>query len=242
MNSKNADVNPQNSLSLIEQALINPDIQPEKLQQLLVVKKDWEADEALKAFNTAMHGAQTDMPVIVKDAENKHTCSKYARLETVAKGIKKVYTAHGFSVSFSEEVCDREGWIQIIMIVRHVGNHVETYKRFAPIDDTGSGGAKTKTKLHGCQSTMSYMQRHLLCATFGVTVADDDNDGNTDDVPPEFITQDQADEIEKYLGNLPAAIRKSVLELCKCETIESIESRWHKTVLGKLKASINQES
>ena len=158
MENNETDVNPKNeSLALIRSALENPDIDADKLQQLLIVKKDWEADEARKEFNSAMHAAQSDMPVIVKDAKNNHTNSMYARLETVAKGIKGVYTGHGFSVSFSEELCDRPDWILIIMIVRHKGNHVETYKRFAPIDDTGSGGKKTKTKLHGCQSTMSNM-------------------------------------------------------------------------------------
>ena len=89
---------------------------------------------------------------------------------------------------------------------------------------------------------MSYMQRHLLCATFGVIVADHDDDGNGKDPEPEFITQDQADEIEKYLGNLPEKTRKSVLDLCKCGTIEAMDSRWYTKVTNKLKASIKSKS
>ena len=84
------------------------------------------------------------------------------------------------------------------------------------------------------------MQRHLLCATFGVTVADHDDDGNGPDPEPEFITQDQADEIEKHLGNLPDKKRQSVLNFAQCETIESMGAKFYAKVVSKLKASIKK--
>jgi len=240
MNSKDADVNPQNeSMALIKSAIDNPDCQPEKLREMLVFMKDLEAHGAKKEFNTAMHAAQMAMPVVVKDATNSHIGNSYAKLDTVAKAIKPVYTEHGFSVSFGEDVCERPDWILIIATVRHIGNHVETYKRFAPIDDKGARGGDAKTKLHGCQSSMSYMQRNLLCSIFGVTVSDTDDDGNGGG--PDFITEAQADEIEKYLGNLPDETRQTVLELCECESIDQMESRWLITVVNKLKASIGKQ-
>jgi len=243
MSKDEENVNSQSSsLALLQQAISDPTINPENLKQYLAVKKEWEADEALKLFNSAIHKAQSEMPVIVKDGWNDHTKSKFAKLETVAKGIKSVYTDNGFAVSFSEEPCDREDWLVIIMTVRHVGNHVEQYRRYAPIDDTGTKGNATKTKIHGCQSTMSYMQRQLLCATFGVTVADEDNDGNTTDAPVEFITQEQADEIHVYIGNQedPEQCKANMLKLCQCETIESMSLKWFDTVIKKLKKGVDQ--
>ena len=239
MEKNETDVNPQNqSLALIKSALENPDIDADKLQQLLIVKKDWEADEARKEFNSAMHKAQSAMPIVVKDAKNTIIGNSYARLDTVAKAIKPIYNDHGFSVSFSEEPCDRVDWILIVMIVRHIGNHVEKYKRFAPIDDKGPKGGDVKTKLHGCQSTMSYMQRQLLCATFGVTVSDTDDDGNGGEDATQYITEDQVDEIEKYLGNMDESKRKGVLKLCQCDSISEIESKWYDQVVKRLKLSV----
>ena len=242
MNNESEGVNPQSqSLSLIQRALSDPNVNPDKLQQMLVVKKEWEADEARKEFNTAMHAAQSEMPTVIKDAQNVHTHSNYARLETVAKAIKPVYMRHGFSISFGEDVCDREDYILIIATVRHIGNHIETYKRFGPIDDKGPKGSSVKTKLHGCQSTMSYMQRNLLCSIFGVTVADTDNDGNTGDSPT-AITKKQADEIETYIGNLPEGERAKILKFAKCESVEQIESSKFALIVQTLKDKLEKQN
>jgi len=241
MNNKDAEVNPQNeSMALIKSAIDNPDCQPEKLREMLVFMKDLEAHGARKEFNSAMHKAQSAMPIVVKDALNKGTDSRYAKIDTVAKAIKPIYNQHGFSVSFSEEPCERQDWLLIVMIVRHIGNHVETYKRFAPIDDKGPKGGDVKTKLHGCQSTMTYIQRHLLLATFGVTVSDTDDDGNGGQ-GEDLITEAQADEIEKYLGNLDDEIRQGVLDLCQIDTIDQIPTDMYKGIVKKLKLSIGKQ-
>lgn len=241
MNKESEGVNPQSqSLSLIQQALSDPNVNPDKLQQMLVVKKEWEADEARKEFNTAMHAAQSEMPTVIKDAQNVHTRSNYARLETVAKAIKPVYMKHGFSISFGEDVCDREDYILIIATVRHIGNHIETYKRFGPIDDKGPKGSSVKTKLHGCQSTMSYMQRNLLCSIFGVTVTDTDNDGNTGDSPT-AISEKQADDIERYLADLPKDMRGKILKFAKADSVDNIDTQWFQLIMAKLRASITRQ-
>ena len=241
MQDNESDVNPKNeSLALIRSAIENPECQPEKLREMLVFMQDLEAHGAKKEFNTAMHAAQMAMPIVVKDAVNSHIGNRYATLDTVSKAIKPIYNRHGFSVSFGEEVCARDGFILVIATVRHIGNHIETYKRFAPIDNLGPKGSPVKTMLHGCQSSMSYMQRQLLCSIFGVTVSDTDDDGNGPDPEPEFITQDQADEIEKYLGNLPDKKRQSVLNFAQCETIESMSAQWYPKVIDNLKASIKK--
>ena len=241
MSNESEDVNPQSeSLSLIKQAMSDPSVNPEKLQQLLVIKKEWEADEAQKEFNQAMHLAQSEMPVVVRDAKNTHTKSRYVRLETVAKAIKPVYIKHGFSISFGEEPCDRPDYILIIATVGHIGNHIKTFRRFGPIDDKGPQGADVKTKLHGCQSTMSYMQRNLLCSIFGVTVADDDNDGNTD-APPNVITVEQAEEIETYIENLEAGTREKILAYAKCESVQHITTAKYPIVIKTLKDKLKKQ-
>ena len=239
MQNNETDVNPKNeSLALIRSAIENPECQPEKLREMLVFMQDLEAHGAKKEFNTAMHAAQMEMPVVIKDAKNTHIGNSYARLDTVSKAIKPIYNKHGFSVSFGEEVCERPDWILIIATVRHIGNHVEIYKRFAPIDDKGAKGGDVKTKLHGCQSSMSYMQRNLLCSIFGVTVSDTDDDGNGGEDATQYITEDQVDEIEKYLGNMDESKRKGVLKLCQCDSISEIESKWYDQVVKRLKLSV----
>ena len=242
MNKDTQVVKPESdTLALIHQAMSDPNVNPDKLREMLVFVQELEADKALKAFNQAMHAAQTEMPVVIKDATNAGAGnSRYARLETVAKAVKPVYMKHGFSISFGEDACDREDYILIIATVRHIGNHIETYKRFGPIDDKGPKGSSVKTKLHGCQSTMSYMQRNLLCSIFGVTVADTDNDGNTNDSPT-AITEKQADEIERYIGNLPEGQRAKILKFAKCESVEQIESSKFALIIQTLKDKLEKQ-
>ena len=249
MKDKKDDVNTESTelstqlttLDIVKEAINNPECQPEKLREMLKFAQELEADHAKKAFNSAMHGAQAAMPVVIKNAYSEHTRSKYAKLDNVAKLIKPVYTDHGFSITFSEDVCDRPEYILILAQVRHVGNHVETYKRFAPIDDKGPKGSAVKTKLHGCQSSMSYMQRQLLCSIFGVVVSETDDDGNGGGEQQGLITQDQVDEINKYLDNIDDEDTKArMLKMCGVETVEEIGANWYDVVIKKLKAGLKK--
>jgi len=229
------------TLDIVKEAINNPECQPEKLREMLLFAQELEADHAKKVFNSAMHAAQLEMPIVIKDATNSSIGNTYAKLDTVSKIIKPVYTRHGFSVTFSEDVCDREGFLLILAHVRHIGNHSETYKRFAPIDDKGPKGGDVKTKLHGCQSSMSYMQRQHLCSIFAVTVSDTDDDGNGGTDEPELITQDQVDEINKYLDNINDPDTKArMLKMCGVETVEEIGANWYNTVINKLKAGLDK--
>ena len=120
MDDTNADVNPQNdTLALIKSAIDNPECQPEKLREMLAFMRDIEAGEALKIFNTAMHAAQSEMPIVLKGEYNEHTKSRFAKLDAVSKLIKPVYIEHGFSISFSEDTCEEPGMMLIIAKVRH---------------------------------------------------------------------------------------------------------------------------
>jgi len=241
MNTDNDGVNTESgSLALIRQAIENPNCDPDKLSRMLAFRQELEADDAKRIFNAAMHACQAAMPIVVKDTYNDHTHSKFAKLDNVAKRVKPVYIEHGFSITFSEEPCDRPDWLLIIANVRHISNHSETYKRFAPMDDKGPQGGSAKSKLHGCQSTMTYMQRQLLCSIFGVVVSDTDDDG-TGGGGAKFITDDQVDQIEKYLSNLPDEKRQGVLDLCQIDSIDQMPPAYFDGVVKKLKLSIDKQ-
>ena len=166
-------------------------VEPSYLRELLQIKRECEADEARKAYAVAMAEAQSQMPVVVMDATNPSTHSRYARKETVEVKVKPIYLRHGFTVTFAEGPIEREGWIRVVARVRHIAGHEEMYERYAPADTVGPKGNPTKSPLHGCQSTVSYISRCLLCSIFNVTVAGEDADGADTAV----VTQDQADEL-----------------------------------------------
>jgi hypothetical protein len=196
--------------------LLNPEfiakLDVEKTERLFALYEREQDRRASREFAESMTACQEQMPHVIKtNARNSHTGSNYAKQDAVVKALKPVYMQHGFTVSFGEEPCDREGFLVIVATVRHRAGHTETYRRFAPIDNLGPKGNAVKSILHGCQSSMSYMQRKLLESIFGIAESDDDDDGNGTVAK---ITREQADEIVAMLQQLPdwEKVRAGVIE------------------------------
>ena len=187
------------------QAAIASNMSPEQIAKFMDLQERHEANIARKAFAGAMLLAQREIPVVVRDKKNSHVGNKYASMEAVQLTIKSTYLRHGLTVSASEAECPRKDWMRVRSVVRHSDGHTEDFYRDGPIDNLGPKGNAVKTELHGSQSTFNYLSKCLLLSIFGVTVADEDNDGNH---PEDFITQDQVAELHSLLtqtsSNIPA--------------------------------------
>lgn len=189
-------VDPPNPLMLIASA-IDKGIDPDRLGKLLDLQERYEKSRAVEAFHAAMNACQSEMPLVVRDAENTQTRSRYATLESIQAIAKPVYSRHGFALSFGEADCAKEGWKRIVCDVRHTGGHSATYHIDLPIDGIGAKGNAIggMNPVQGCVSTLSYGQRTLTCRIFNVTVADEDIDGQCEG----FITVEQRDQLESLI-------------------------------------------
>lgn len=175
---------------------------PEALGKMMDLAERWKAARAVEEFSEAMRTCQQEMPVVVKDAKNEHTRSRYARLEEVNKVIKPAYTKHGFSVSFGELQDAPEGMVRILADVRHSGGHSAPYRVDMPLDGVGSQGkANAMNPVQARGSTISYAKRYLLCMIFNVTIADEDTDGQRDEDDPR-LTSTQIETINNLLEDL----------------------------------------
>lgn len=167
---------PPNPMAMIAVA-IDKGYDADQLGKLVALHDKWAADEARKAFSAAMSACQREMPVVVKDAENKHTRSFYARLESLTAAIKPVYVRHGFSLSFGTADSQLPNHYRVVCDVRHAGGHAERYQADIPADGTGAkGGAMAMTGPQAAGSTYSYGQRYLQKLIFNLTIADEDDD------------------------------------------------------------------
>jgi hypothetical protein len=164
-------------LNFIERASRDPDFDVAKFGELLRMQRELVQEQARGAFNRAMAAAQAEMLPVIRDATNTHTNSKYARLETVDRAMRPIYTKHGFGVRFGSDVSPREGYIRIVCTVSHVGGYSETNYLDAPPDTTGSQGKANKTAVQAVGSSVSYLRRYLLAMVFNIVLADDDDDG-----------------------------------------------------------------
>jgi hypothetical protein len=150
-------------------------------------------------FYAAMNEVQANLPAIVNNAWNDQTKSRYAKLEIIAKALRPVYTAQGFSVSFTQDDSPIEGHIRVRGRLAHRDGHVEDhYHVDVPLDSAGIAGKVNKTPVHATGSSFTYGRRYLVCMMFDIATGDD-NDAQAEDVE---LTDDQIDTVNHLLTQL----------------------------------------
>lgn len=185
------------TMALIQMAM-DKDVDADKLEKLMQLHERSQDRQAEREFAEAMNACQAEMPAIARDAENKQTNSKYAKLESVDRQIKPIYIKHGFSLTFGTDSSPIEGHIRVTCICQHRGGHKRHYQGDFPLDDVGIKGNANKTAMHATGSTMSYGRRYLTLMIFHLVMGGEDNDGNRHE-SVETITEDQAVQIKELL-------------------------------------------
>src|SRR3990172_3178827 len=86
-------------MRIIDRAATDPAFDVAKLEQLLAVKERWEAQEARKAFVTALTAFKANPPTLTKNKHVKFGTTEYdhATLDKVTEIIGKALSAHGLS-------------------------------------------------------------------------------------------------------------------------------------------------
>ncbi len=180
------------TLALISRAARDPDVDVDKMRELLQLKKDHEkdlreqrAEEARMAYQRDMIDAQAEMEPVARTADNKQTTSKYAKLEHISKVIKPVYSKHGFALTYTSPKALENGTMIIGVWVMHRAGHKEYHELPGQIETTGFKGNANMTGLQGLGKLISYLRRYLTCMVFDVILYNEDTDGQQEkeDVP-----------------------------------------------------------
>jgi hypothetical protein len=198
-------------------AAIQKGMDPAQLKELVELQERIERRQSDKLYAAAMAICQAEMPSAFRDKTNSHTGSKYATYESLNDAIKPIYSRHGFSLSFTEEPSQRDGYIRLVCNVRHSGGHTEKHVGDFPLDDAGAKGAVNKTRIQATGSTYSYAKRYLVKNIFNVAETDEDNDGNRVAGPV------NEDELSKLLGLLKEkgmAIARFLSWVCEAGKVE----------------------
>lgn len=149
----------------------------QKLEKLLELQKNYEANEARKVFASSFAIVQANIASVAKTKDNPQTHSKYAGLDDIIESAKPIYTNEGFSIIFYEGQSDKQEHIRICADVLHTAGHKETYYYDVPLDGVGIKGNANMTKIHAKASSTSYGRRYLMCMIWNIPTGDDD-DGN----------------------------------------------------------------
>ena len=190
----------------------------EMIERLVSLKKDVEADEARKAFVSAMAAFKAVEIKIEKkkhvgfDAKNGGSRTDYfhATLDQVTAAVGPELAKVGLSYRWKTEQLEG-GIIQVTCIVRHaLGHFEETMLRGSP-DQSGN-----KNNIQAVGSTVSYLSRYTLMSALGLASADMDDDGRGSET--ELITDGQVAELQAGLDKL----KTSAAALCKYLGVASL--------------------
>ena len=168
---------PLATLSMIERAATNPEVDIEKMDRLLQLHERMEAKQSEQRFANAMCAAQAGMTRVSADAQNPQTRSKYASYGALDRALRPLYSAAGFSLSFDTGDSPKEGHVRILCYVSCEG-HTRTHHIDMPSDGKGPQGKSVMSATHATGAASSYGMRYLLKMIFNVAVGEDDNDGN----------------------------------------------------------------
>lgn len=176
-----------------------------KLQALLAVKKEWEADEARKAFVVALNAFKANPPTVLKDKQVSFgagkTAYKHAGLDNASEQIGAALAEHG--ISHRWDVQQEGANIKVTCILTHALGHSESVTMQAQADTSGS-----KNSIQAVGSAVSYLQRYTLFAASGIAPKSVDDDGRGGGPAGQM----DAKEKETHLGNIGNAANAKELE------------------------------
>ena len=240
---------PQTSPAEMIKAAVAGGADLEKLKGLLELQKDWEANEARKAYHEAMAQFKTTSIKIPKDKKVSYSTSKgpvqysHASLANVVEKISAELSKHGLSASWVMHQ-DKEKGITVTCKITHSKGHSEEASLSAPADDSGS-----KNNIQQIGSTITYLQRYTLLGLTGLATYDQDNDGKT--IAPgknaaPVDTRNAGTISDKELSNLrdlmidAEANEKAFIGLLKVAKLEDLPKEqldFAKKTLANIKAS-----
>lgn len=166
-------------MSMIERAVLNPEYPIDRLQSLFELKKQWEADEARKAYVAAMARFKADPPTIMKDKHVSYntkggTTTEYdhATLGAVCAAIVDGLAKQG--ISHSWETTQAENHVKVTCVLTHEFGHSERVSLHSAYDDSGG-----KNQIQALGSAITYLQRYTLFAATGLAAMEDDDGRGT---------------------------------------------------------------
>jgi hypothetical protein len=177
---------PQTPAALVALA-VQQNFDIEKLERLLNLQREWQREEARRAFLNAFSKFQSELPPICRSDKGdagRAGKRKYASLGTINEAIRPYLYANGLSFRFAQRQSP-EG-ISVTCIVSHREGHSEETTLTAGADATGG-----KNAIQSVGSTVTYLERYTLTAVLGLTTVEDDDDGEQTpaEVPPDVQPQ-----------------------------------------------------
>lgn len=156
-----------------------------EMREILALKKEYEADEARKAFVAAMADfkAEAGGITIAKNKRVSFTTQKgkteydHAELHDITRALVPVMAKYGLTHAWTFK---QDKGITVGCVITHrQGHKAEPVEMTAAADDSGG-----KNSIQAIASTKTYLERYTLLAATGMATGGEiDYDGSTFDEP-----------------------------------------------------------
>lgn len=152
---------------MVRVALRTNDISPETIRELLTVQREWEAEEARKAFTRDLCAAKAELPSVVgTDGQNEHLRTRYTTLAKLLDTVSVPLARHGFSIGGNASH-DNER----IMVTTTL-THRQGHKESITLPCRPGGGSKAMSNEQALGKTITYLRRYGVATILGLASGD----------------------------------------------------------------------
>lgn len=148
------------------------------MKEMLALQKEYQAEEARKAFYIALTKFRANPPRISKNRDVSYknkggTLTEYshATLDQVASAIGECLSKYGMSFGWKTEQLENNQ-VRVTCTLSHEHGHSESTSLTGAPDESGG-----KNSIQAVGSTITYLERYTLLALTGMASSDIDNDG-----------------------------------------------------------------
>jgi hypothetical protein len=160
----------------------------EQLAVLFDIQLKWEANESRKKFEAAFEHFKRTAPEILKtkkvsiatrggDAMEYSHAELHKITEIIGDSLRSVGIIHQWKTS------DANGRTTVTCVLKGFGHTEEAATLSGPSDTSGG-----KNNIQAIGSTVTYLQRYTLLSACGLAAKGTDNDGKTEGLPEDTIT------------------------------------------------------
>ena len=239
----------QQTLQLMKELATNKDVDAQKLEVIYNLMERQNKTRAEQEFNEAMRQVQQAMPKMTRDKANTHLTTKYSSLDRVNEIVVPIYTANGFSMSFSTADCPVPSHIRVTAVLAHIGGHSRSYQHDVALDLAGSQGKSNKTPTQAGGSSISYGRRYITAMAFNLIIEGEDKDGNSGkkksgtkiNVDQAIVMQDMLNELAGPSQAKRDEWKSRFLKRMKVDRLEDIDIDDYQDGIEELKAAQAQK-